>query len=60
MVARIRCGIGGTEKFTVQKEYDKRKCEYAEGYNIKLVEISYKYRKYGDVLYILRKNGVIK
>ena len=52
--------FGGAEKFTVQKEHDKRKREYAEKHNIKLVEISYKYRKYGDVLYVLRRNGVIK
>ena len=52
--------FGGTEQFAVQKEHDKRKREYAEKHNIKLVEISYKYRRYSDVLYILRKNGVIK
>ena len=51
---------GGVEKFDIQKEHDKHKRNYTDEYNIKLVEISYKYRKYGDILYILRKNGVIK
>lgn len=48
---------GGVEKFDIQEEHDKCKRNYTDEHNIKLVEISYKYRKYGDVLYIKKEWG---
>lgn len=51
--------FGGDDQYKYQIKNDKLKKEYAEKHDIKLIEISYKEKKYEQIEAILRENGII-
>lgn len=51
--------FGGKEQFEIQKKNDELKRGYAKKHGIKLLEISYKDKKYENVERILRENSII-
>lgn len=51
--------FGGECRFAIQQKNDEKKREYAKEKNIKLIEISYKYKKYEIVESILKNNNII-
>ena len=51
--------FGGDDQYKYQIKNDKLKKEYAEKHDIKLIEISYKEKKYEKIEAILRENGII-
>ena len=51
--------FGGESRFAVQLRNDEKKRQYAKEKGIKLIEISYKKKKYEAVESILREQGVI-
>lgn len=52
--------FGGEYSFSIQQRNDEKKREYAKAHNIKLLEISYKSKKYETVEHILLENGIIQ
>ena len=51
--------FGGAWKFAIQQRNDEEKRKYAKKKGIKLIEISYKNKKYEGVESILRDEGII-
>lgn len=51
--------FGGERRFAIQQRNDEEKRKYAKEKNIKLIEISYKDKKYETVKMILKNNGII-
>lgn len=51
--------FGGESQFTVQKEHDKRKRNYASNIGIQLIEISYKYATYDELSLFLKNIGIV-
>ena len=51
--------LGGEHKFIIQQRNDEEKRKYAKEHKIKLIEISYKNKKYETVESILRDQLVI-
>lgn len=51
--------FGGERRFSIQQRNDKEKRKYAEEKKIKLIEISYKDKKYETVESILKDNNII-
>lgn len=51
--------FGGNSQYNTQVKNDKLKKEYVKQHNIKLIEISYKKKKYDKIETILRESGII-
>lgn len=51
--------FGGERKFVIQQRNDEEKRKYAKAKDIKLIEISYKNKKYDKVESILRDEHII-
>lgn len=51
--------FGGESQFQKQKANDELKKIYAKDHKIKLIEISYKDKKYESIEVILKKNGIL-
>lgn len=51
--------FGGADKFEVQVEHDARKRTYAEAIGLRLVEISYKYATFADIVSVLKSAGIV-
>lgn len=51
--------FGGKRRFVIQQRNDEEKRKYAKDKNIKLIEISYKKKKYESIEKILKENGII-
>ena len=51
--------FGGERRFAIQQRNDEEKRKYAKEHEIKLIEISYKNKKYEIVESILRNNHII-
>lgn len=51
--------FGGVRKFAIQQRNDEEKRKYAKDKNIKLIEISYKKKKYERVEDLLKEHHII-
>lgn len=51
--------FGGERRFAIQQRNDEEKRKYAKEKNIKLIEISYKDKKYETVESALKDNNII-
>ena len=51
--------FGGERRFAIQQRNDEEKRKYAKDKNIKLIEISYKKKKYEIVEALLKEHHII-
>lgn len=51
--------FGGARRFVIQQRNDAIKRTYAKEHNIKLIEISYKHKRYGKVEALLKEQHII-